>query len=62
MSDAPADRPPADVPDPEVSPDETINPESEVDQALYETFPASDAPGYAGGAVTPTDYEGEEEE
>jgi len=53
MSDTPAPTPP----DAEVPPEETINTESEVDQALIETFPASDAPGYAGGAVTPTDFE-----
>lgn len=55
----PDDRPPADAPDPA---DDTIDPDNEVDEALYETFPASDAPGYTGGSVTPTDYEGDEEE
>ena len=66
MSEAPdrvpADRPPADAPVPADPADETIDPESEVDEALYETFPASDAPGYAGGSVTPSDYEDDEDE
>ena len=56
MADSEAPRPPHDAPE-ATPPGETIDPESEVDEALYETFPASDAPGYAGGAVTPTDYE-----
>ena len=66
MSDTPdrvpADRPPADAPPREDEVDDTIDPESDVDEALYETFPASDAPGYTGGSVTPSDYEDDEEE
>ena len=60
MPDAPDAPTPAGVPDPAVPPDETIDPESEVDEALLDTFPASDPPGYAGGAVTPTDYEADD--
>jgi hypothetical protein len=33
--------------------DDTIDPTNDVDEALFETFPASDAPGYTGGAATP---------
>jgi len=54
-------RPPADAP-PETPVEETIDTDSEVDEALLETFPASDAPGYTGGAVTPSDYEPDDEE
>ena len=60
MSNTP-DRAP-DAPPREDDVDDTIDSESEVDEALYETFPASDAPGYAGGSVTPSDYEDDEEE
>ncbi|PAP76823.1 hypothetical protein [Rubrivirga marina] len=59
---APDARPPADAPPREDDVDDTIDPDSEVDEALYETFPASDSPGYTGGSVTPGDYEDDEEE
>lgn len=54
---APEERPPADAPPRDDDVDDTIDPESDVDEALYETFPASDSPGYTGGAVTATDYD-----
>ncbi|MAQ93960.1 MAG: hypothetical protein CMM84_10610 [Rhodothermaceae bacterium] len=54
-NDTPADRPdPDDV-------DDTIDPTSEVDEALYETFPASDAPGYTEGSVGAEAYEADDE-
>lgn len=56
----PDERHPEDAPEPDPA-ERTIDPENEVDEALYETFPASDAPGYTGGSVTPTDYEDKEE-
>lgn len=58
----PDDRPPADAPEPQDPASETIDPESEVDEALYETFPASDSPGYTGGAVTDTDYDADDDD
>jgi hypothetical protein len=61
---APDTRPPADAPPRENADevDDTIDPQNDVDEALYETFPASDSPGYTGGSVTPSDYEDDEEE
>ena len=52
----PADRPDSD------DIDDTIDPTSEVDEALYETFPASDAPGYTEGSVGAEAYEADDED
>lgn len=49
--DTPADRPDAD------DVDDTIDPTNEVDEALYETFPASDAPGYTEGSIGADAYD-----
>ncbi len=36
---------------------EPKGPNKKVDEALEETFPASDPPSYSGGAITPQDAE-----
>ena len=49
--------------DPDTAPaDDTIDPENEVDEALYETFPASDPPSYSGGTVMPDEEETEDDD
>ncbi|MEM9997035.1 MAG: hypothetical protein AAF809_04990 [Bacteroidota bacterium] len=50
MADAP-NQPPRQTPE-EI--DATIDTASHVDEALLETFPASDPPGYTGGGATPS--------
>ena len=49
----------ADHDDPDDPVDDTIDPDNEVDESLYESFPASDPPSYSGGTVTPEEDEDE---